>query len=161
MLHQIRKMVAFAALVIRHNVPNPLDLLKTAFTETKLTVPKAPALGLFLVEVKAESYNEHMVARLRTQGLDRGELSFAPYEQEMTAFKEKFIYEEMWTRETQSNIFSDWIRALDEQPTHFMYFLNPTGRVVEEWRSSAWLKDDQDGENGDKEDEEDGQQDNE
>ena len=49
MLHQIRKMVGMVVMMIRTKTPN--SLLKLCFGETRLNIPKAPALGLLLEQV--------------------------------------------------------------------------------------------------------------
>ena len=49
MLHQIRKMIGMCIMMVR--TKTPADMLSKCFGETRLNIPKAPALGLLLEKV--------------------------------------------------------------------------------------------------------------
>jgi tRNA pseudouridine38-40 synthase len=105
MLHQIRKMIGMAALVIRTGCP--LSRIEEAFGETKINIPKAPALGLLLEQPVYDSYNN----RLKEFGHDA--LGFAPYEEEMDKFKHAFIYDKIFKEEQQEHVFSGFFSFID------------------------------------------------
>ena len=105
MLHQIRKMIGMAALVIRTGCP--LSRIEEAFGETNINIPKAPALGLLLEQPVYDSYNN----RLKEFGHDA--LGFAPYEEEMDKFKHAFIYDKIFKEEQQEHVFSGFFSFID------------------------------------------------
>ncbi|KGK37995.1 tRNA pseudouridine(38-40) synthase [Pichia kudriavzevii] len=105
MLHQIRKMIGMAALVIRTGCP--LSRIQEAFGESKINIPKAPALGLLLEQPVYDSYNQ----RLKEFGHD--ELSFAKYEKEMDDFKHKYIYDKIFKEEQEEHVFSGFFSFID------------------------------------------------
>jgi len=50
MLHQIRKMIGFVIMLIRLGLPS--EIINVSMTDIRVRIPKAPALGLLLVEVR-------------------------------------------------------------------------------------------------------------
>lgn len=105
MLHQIRKMIGMAALVIRTGCP--LDRIQEAFGETRINIPKAPALGLLLEQPVYDSYNE----KLKTYGHEA--LGFDNYEKEMNEFKHAFIYDKIFKEEQEEHVFSGFFSFID------------------------------------------------
>ena len=105
MLHQIRKMIGMASLVIRTGCP--LERIEQAFGETKINIPKAPALGLLLEQPVYDSYNN----KLKDFGHDA--LTFDKYKEEMDAFKHKFIYDKIFKEEQQEHVFSGFFSFID------------------------------------------------
>lgn len=105
MLHQIRKMIGMAALVIRTGCP--LERIQEAFGETKINIPKAPALGLLLEQPVYDSYNE----KLQTFGHES--LDFEKFKKEMDIFKHKFIYDKIFKEEQEEHVFSGFFSFID------------------------------------------------
>ncbi|MCJ1379417.1 tRNA pseudouridine synthase 1 [Xylographa soralifera] len=91
MMHQIRKMVSMAALVVRSGCPE--DRVLDSYGATRMVIPKTPGLGLLLERPVFESYN----ARGRGEG--RAEVGFAGWEDVMREFKQREIYERVWREE--------------------------------------------------------------
>lgn len=105
MLHQIRKMIALAVLVVRCNLPASKvgDLL----SPVDLGIPKAPALGLLLERPMYDAYNQ------RLERLGREAIKFDPYEEDIEKFKQKYIYDRIYSQELAENEFWAFFTFLD------------------------------------------------
>lgn len=96
MMHQIRKMVAMATLVVRCGAP--IERIEESYGERKISIPKAPGLGLLLERPVFDSYNTRAVENLQREPID-----FNKYEKEMNEFKQKEIYERIYREEEKDN----------------------------------------------------------
>ena len=96
MMHQIRKMVSMAALVIRCGCHE--GRIQDSFMADRFVIPKAPSLGLLLERPVFDTYSE----RLSEQG-DRLPIEFTQYEKEMEEFKQREIYERIFREEERDN----------------------------------------------------------
>lgn len=96
MMHQIRKMVAMAALVVRCGCDE--QTLEESYASDKISIPKAPGLGLLLERPVFDSYNERLAGRYARETLD-----FSKFEKEMEEFKQKEIYERIFREEERDN----------------------------------------------------------
>ncbi|KAL8945643.1 MAG: hypothetical protein Q9222_007846 [Ikaeria aurantiellina] len=94
MMHQIRKMVTMAAFIVRCGAPE--SILEESYGHEKLTVPKAPSLGLLLERPVFETYNKKMRF---SGGEERGEVGFEKYRVELEEFKQREIYERIFREE--------------------------------------------------------------
>lgn len=92
MMHQIRKMVAMAVLCVRCAVP--LERIKQSYGPTRISIPKAPGLGLLLERPVFESYSKKA-----QESFDKEALSFDKYDKEIEEFKQKQIYTRIWDTE--------------------------------------------------------------
>ncbi|KAL6454094.1 PUS1 tRNA pseudouridine synthase 1 [Candida maltosa Xu316] len=110
MLHQIRKMIAMAALITRLSLPPAL--IQTFFTEKKINIPKAPALGLLLENPVYDGYNPKLVS------LGYDEVDFSKYEKEMLDFKMKNIYDKIYADELKENTFYAFFGYIDSYKTN-------------------------------------------
>ncbi|KAJ3054432.1 tRNA pseudouridine synthase 1 [Rhizophlyctis rosea] len=125
MLHQIRKMIGLAVLMIRTEAG--IDLVKESFKREKLNIPKAPGLGLLLEQVVYESYNR----KIRTmRGSEAQAIDFGPYTATIEQFKEKYIYTDLVQEELTTAVFDEWTRVVDSRPEDYGWFLNPDGSVA-------------------------------
>lgn len=95
MMHQIRKMVAMAVMVVRCGAP--LDLINESYGPRRISIPKAPGLGLMLERPMFTEYNK------KAAGLDREAIDFSKYEDKITAFKDEHIYRRMFELEEKEN----------------------------------------------------------
>lgn len=92
MMHQIRKMVAMAVLCVR--CAAPVDRIKQSYGPTRISIPKAPGLGLLLERPVFETYS------LKAQNsFGKEPLNFDKYEKEIEEFKHKQIYTRIWDTE--------------------------------------------------------------
>jgi tRNA pseudouridine38-40 synthase len=94
MMHQIRKMVAMATMIVRAGC-HP-DRIPETYGPDRIAIPKAPGLGLLLERPIFEAYNK------KAGGLDRQPLNFGRWETEMNEFKQREIYDRIFREEEQS-----------------------------------------------------------
>ena len=95
MMHQIRKMVSMVALIIRCGCHE--GRIQDSYLAQRLSIPKAPSLGLLLERPVFDAYNEKLV------GFGREAIDFKRYEKEMGEFKQREIYDRIFREEEQHN----------------------------------------------------------
>lgn len=100
MMHQIRKMVTMAALVVRCGCPE--ERMKESYGQEKLSIPKAPSLGLLLERPVFDTYNRNLV---REGPNKRGEVEFERFEEEIREFKQREIYERIFREEDRDAVY--------------------------------------------------------
>ncbi|KLU90263.1 tRNA pseudouridine synthase 1 [Magnaporthiopsis poae ATCC 64411] len=121
MMHQIRKMVAMAVLLVRSGAP-PANRIKTSYGPKRISIPKAPGLGLLLERPVFDNYSKRAV-----QTLDRPPLNFDKFEAEIQAFKDEQIYKRMWDVEERSNVFHTFFNQLDSFATDYFLWVTANG----------------------------------
>ena len=119
MMHQIRKMVSMAALVVRCGTHE--GRIQDTYLEQHLSIPKAPSLGLLLERPVFDSYNKKL------QDLGRRPIDFSSYDREIQEFKQKHIYERMFEVEDQENTFHVFFASLDQARSAQLLFLSSVG----------------------------------
>ena len=97
-MHQIRKMVSMVALVVRCGCHE--GRLQDTYLADKVSIPKAPGLGLLLERPVFDSYNERMGGQ---NGRER--IEFDKFSKEMEEFKQREIYERIFREEERDNQF--------------------------------------------------------
>ncbi|KAI3625679.1 hypothetical protein CBS9595_001040 [Malassezia furfur] len=146
MLHQIRKMIGLLVLIGRTNAP--LSLISQAFGPARIHVPKAPGLGLLLVEPHFGGYNikvannneriDRMIAQRsgtskplpeNAEGGKREPVDFVEFQEKMDAFKQTFIYDEIHRTEDATAEFAKWLNYLDVFVGPDFEYLNPEGHI--------------------------------
>ena len=133
MLHQIRKMIGLAILMIRTRTP--ASLVTKTFGKTRLNIPKAPALGLLLERPLFNQYNS-TADKAGAATVHRERVDFAKYDAQANAFKEEWIYSALVKEESDQNVFSAWNRLVDGFAPEFGWFLNADGSIDESRRPS-------------------------
>ncbi|PVI06371.1 pseudouridine synthase [Periconia macrospinosa] len=115
MMHQIRKMVGMATLIVRCGTS--LDIMEESFKNVTVRIPKAPGLGLLLERPVFDSYNQKQA---KTNG--RESIDFSKFNQEIEEFKEREIYQRIFREEAEGNQFNAFFTHLDnyKDPT-FLY----------------------------------------
>ena len=98
MMHQIRKMVTMAALIVRCGCHE--GRVQDSYMADKLSIPKAPGLGLLLERPVFDTYNERLVGQP-----DKAPIDFKKYEKEMEEFKQREIYERIFREEERENTY--------------------------------------------------------
>lgn len=96
MMHQIRKMVGLASLIVRCGTP--LERMDESYENQKMAIPKAPGLGLLLERPVFENYN-----RRATDSLGKETIDFSKYEEKIQAFKDEEIYKRIFNVEEKEN----------------------------------------------------------
>ncbi|MCJ1398300.1 tRNA pseudouridine synthase 1 [Xylographa trunciseda] len=119
MMHQIRKMVSMAALVVRCGCPP--GRIAESYGPLRMVVPKAPGLGLLLERPVFESYN----ARGRGEG--RAEVGFEGWEGEMGEWKQREIYERIFREEERDRIFHVMFSNIDNFRSAQLLYLSSKG----------------------------------
>ncbi|KAJ1928010.1 tRNA pseudouridine synthase 1 [Tieghemiomyces parasiticus] len=146
MMHQIRKMVGLVILMVRADLPET-EIFAQAVREPKLNLPKAPSLGLLLERVVFDSYNRKVQATATQKGGEdeRPPIVFDPYQSEIDAFRESFIYSQIIATEKAEDVFDSWLLHFEAFPEYFP-FLASGGKVLDQdcvVRDSAPLPTDQ------------------
>ncbi|KAJ6134435.1 TRNA pseudouridine synthase [Penicillium sp. IBT 18751x] len=121
MMHQIRKMVAMATLVVRSGCP--ADRIEDTYGPHRIAIPKAPGLGLLLERPIFDSYNQ------KAEGLGRERVAFDKFTKEMEEFKQREIYDRIFREEEESAAFGSFFNHIDHFPGN--YFLYVTSGGVE------------------------------
>lgn len=98
MMHQIRKMISMVALMVRCGCHE--GRLQDSYMQDRITIPKAPGLGLLLERPVFDTYNEKLVGEFGREGID-----FGRYEKEMEEFKQREIYERIFREEERDHQF--------------------------------------------------------
>ncbi|KAI8812847.1 pseudouridine synthase [Cladochytrium replicatum] len=128
MIHQIRRMVGFAIMLIRTECP--VSLVSEAFKKTRMNIPRAPGLGLLLRQTVFRTYN----LRSLGPGSERPPIDFDQYKETIDAFTEKWIYSGIVAEEKKTFEFDNWIRGIDERASEIRWYLTKDGKLVEEDR---------------------------
>jgi tRNA pseudouridine38-40 synthase len=97
MMHQIRKMVGMVALMVRCGC-DPKRITESYGPE-KISIPKAPSLGLLLERPIFDSYNKRA-----KHDLGKDPIDFDKFRKEMDEFKQREIYERMYRDEEKDNM---------------------------------------------------------
>jgi len=93
-MHQIRKMVAMAALLARCGTS--LDRIPQSYGAARIAVPKAPSLGLWLERPVFAAYNS------KVEG-ERKPIEFTPFDKEIREFKDREIYSRIYKTEEEES----------------------------------------------------------
>jgi tRNA pseudouridine38-40 synthase len=108
MIHQIRKMIGMVIMLVRTQ-SKYMDF----FSSTKVSVPKAPALGLLLERPIFDLYNKSKKCNV----------SFEDYHEQIDSFKEAFIYSHIIRQEEESGHFLRWKKLVDYYASDYQYLL--------------------------------------
>ena len=96
MMHQIRKMVAMVALVVRCG--SPITIISESYGPVTISIPKAPGLGLLLERPVFETYNERAAKEFSREKID-----FNKFQKEMDEFKQREIYDRIFREEEKDH----------------------------------------------------------
>ncbi|KAI8840533.1 pseudouridine synthase [Chytridium lagenaria] len=127
MLHQIRKMVGMAILLMRTG--SPPSFIQQTFKSTKLNVPKAPALGLFLRYPLFSAYNKKF-GKLSNGG--REDVDMSRYEDKVNPFVRTWIYDKIFAEEEKDHVFLNWLYYVTIHKNDFTWWLNEEGIIRED-----------------------------
>lgn len=119
MMHQIRKMVSMVALLVRCGCHE--GRIQDSYAADKLSIPKAPSLGLLLECPVFEVYNEKL------EGFGYSRIDFGRYEKEMEEFKQREIYERIFREEERDRTFHSFFAGLDNTRSSQLLYLSSVG----------------------------------
>ncbi|SLM39388.1 Pseudouridine synthase, catalytic domain [Lasallia pustulata] len=120
MMHQIRKMVSMVALVVRCGCPDSRVL--DTYREDKVSIPKAPGLGLLLERPVFDTYNQRLVTEY-----GREKIEFTKFEKEMEEFKQREIYERIFREEERDHHFHTFFASIDNFKSAQLLYLTSMG----------------------------------
>ncbi|KAI0180793.1 pseudouridine synthase [Hypoxylon sp. FL1284] len=127
MMHQIRKMVGMAVLVAR--CATPLARFAESFGPARISIPKAPSLGLLLERPVFESYNKRAQDQFSLAPLD-----YAAHEADMQAFKDEQIYRRIFELEEKENSFHTFFHQIDNYKSAYFLWVTAGGLEAAEVR---------------------------
>lgn len=119
MMHQIRKMVSMVTLLVRCGTHE--GRMQDTFMSERLSIPKAPSLGLLLERPLFDEYNK----KLEEFGHKR--IDYGRYEHEIENFKQREIYERIFREEERDNTFHVFFSGLDGTRSTQLLFLSSMG----------------------------------
>ncbi|RGP75482.1 trna pseudouridine38-40 synthase [Fusarium sporotrichioides] len=125
MMHQIRKMVGLASLIVRCGTP--MERIKESYQNQKMAIPKAPGLGLLLERPVFHNYNRKATESLGKEGID-----FDKYDDKIQAFKDKQIYTRIFSVEEKDNSFHMFFNQIDQFKTNHFLWLTAGGMKAAE-----------------------------
>ena len=128
MMHQIRKMIGMALLLVRCGTR--ISLIRDSYEKSNvLPIPKAPGIGLLLERPVFESYNK------KCAGFGRELVAFDGFQKEMDSFRETFIYGRMWQQESREDVFGQFVGFVDGYRSEAFCYLGSKGvKAIEEAR---------------------------
>jgi tRNA pseudouridine38-40 synthase len=98
MMHQIRKMVGMASLMVRCGTP--FERLDQCLGHDLYSIPKAPGLGLLLERPVFNNYNANSAKQH-----DRAPIDFSKYEKDIEEFKRREIYDRIFREEDRDHTY--------------------------------------------------------
>ena len=119
MMHQIRKMVSMIALMVRCGCHD--GRLQDSYMANKISIPKAPSLGLLLERPVFDVYNEKL------EQFGREKIDFCRHEKEMEEFKQREIYERIFREEERDGCFHSFFTGLDNTRSAQLLYLSSVG----------------------------------
>ncbi|KAI9659320.1 MAG: tRNA pseudouridine synthase 1 [Bathelium mastoideum] len=132
MMHQIRKMVGMAVLAVRCGADAGPLIRRSYDWDAKLSIPKAPGLGLLLERPVFDSYNRRVEEKFK----DRALIGFERYEKAMDEFKEREIYGRVFGEEQRDGVFHSFFSHVDNYREP--YFLFVTSKGVEATKEAKY-----------------------
>lgn len=120
MMHQIRKMVAMVALVVRSGAKT--EIIKESYGPPNISIPKAPGLGLLLERPVFDSYNNRAKSEYNREKLD-----FNKYQKEMDEFKQREIYDRIFREEERDHQFHAFFHHIDHHKTDYFLWVTAGG----------------------------------
>ena len=121
--------IAMAMLITRTNTP--ISLIADSFENQKINIPKAPALGLLLERPIFKVYNDKMRKKANNV-LERDEISFDKYNDQIEAFKREWIYTKIFDTENDEHVFDGYLTSLDSHIGPDYLYLNEDGIIPDE-----------------------------
>ncbi|KAI7872705.1 pseudouridine synthase [Spinellus fusiger] len=127
MLHQIRKMISMALLVVRTGTP--LSIIESSFHTDRINIPKAPAVGLLLERPVFDSFNKSLLSKQNAN--IRDPITFDNIKG-VDSFKQAWIYKTIFESEAEERGFDTFLRSFDSHFGNDFKYLNSEGVIPEE-----------------------------
>ncbi|CZT06899.1 hypothetical protein WAI453_012843 [Rhynchosporium graminicola] len=120
MMHQIRKMVAMVALIVRCG--SNISIMNDSYGAANISIPKAPGLGLLLERPVFDSYNQKAVNEF-----SREKINFDKYQKEMDEFKQREIYDRIFREEERDHQFHAFFHHIDHFRSDYFLWVTAEG----------------------------------
>ncbi|KAI0540837.1 pseudouridine synthase [Xylaria digitata] len=127
MMHQIRKMVGMAVLAVRCSTP--WSRFEESYSTARISIPKAPSLGLLLERPVFDTYNKRA-----TETLNLEELNFSNHEKDIQVFKEEHIYRRIFELEEKENSFHLFFNQIDTFKSDYFLWVTAGGLDIAKQR---------------------------
>ncbi|KAF2970982.1 hypothetical protein GQX73_g2543 [Xylaria multiplex] len=127
MMHQIRKMVGMAVLAVR--CATPWSRFEESYSTARISIPKAPSLGLLLERPVFDTYNKRA-----TENLNLEALNFSNHEKDIQAFKEEHIYRRIFELEEKENSFHLFFNQIDTFKSDYFLWVTTGGLEIAKQR---------------------------
>uniref|UniRef100_A0AAV1TFB5 Pseudouridine synthase I TruA alpha/beta domain-containing protein n=1 Tax=Peronospora matthiolae TaxID=2874970 RepID=A0AAV1TFB5_9STRA len=113
LLHHIRKMIGTAVEIVS-GICDP-STIERAMQLTKMDLPKAPSLGLYLAQAHFEVYNSKLADSIQTSHplLNLKEPAVA---EAVEQFKRDFIFDHIIKHEESTRTYAKWLRTMEVLP---------------------------------------------
>ncbi|POM67945.1 tRNA pseudouridine(38-40) synthase [Phytophthora palmivora] len=120
LLHHIRKMIGTAVEIV--SGVTDTSTIERAMELTKMDLPKAPSVGLYLAQAHFEVYNMKMADSIQTSHppLDLKEPGVAAAVEQ---FKHDYIFDHIMKHEEHTRTYAKWLRTMEILP--FDYVAKP------------------------------------
>ncbi|KAL3425013.1 tRNA pseudouridine synthase [Phlyctema vagabunda] len=135
MMHQIRKMIAMAALVVRCG--SATNIMYESYESGKISIPKAPSLGLLLERPVFETYNSRAEKEYGKEKID-----FDKFETEMNEFKQREIYDRIFREENKDHQFHTFFNHIDHYRSDYFLWITASGVAASKQSKAAAVLDD-------------------
>ncbi|KAF2834371.1 pseudouridine synthase [Patellaria atrata CBS 101060] len=119
MMHQIRKMVGMATLVVRCGCP--ISRIQDCFGPADVSIPKAPGIGLLLERPVFDTYNG------KTEKFEKEKIDFGKYEVDILEFKQREIYDKIFLEEEKESQFNTFFSQIDNYKEPYFLYLTSGG----------------------------------
>ncbi|CZR67262.1 related to tRNA-pseudouridine synthase I [Phialocephala subalpina] len=136
MMHQIRKMVAMVALIVRCG--SSTSIMQETYGPANISIPKAPSLGLLLERPVFDTYNQRAVTEYMREKID-----FDKYEKEMNEFKQREIYDRLYREEERDHQFHAFFHHIDHFKTDYFLWITASGISAAKQSKSISRRDEQ------------------
>ncbi|KAF1812636.1 pseudouridine synthase [Eremomyces bilateralis CBS 781.70] len=120
MMHQIRKMVSMAALIVRCGTP--VVRIPESFEHTTIAIPKAPGLGLLLERPIFDTYN-----KIQAEKFDKEPIDFSKYDAQIQEFKQREIYNRIFEEDAKDHTFYNFFSHVDGYKESSFLYLSSKG----------------------------------
>ncbi|CAI5702203.1 hypothetical protein KXD40_002659 [Peronospora effusa] len=117
LLHHIRKMIGTAVEVVSGVTDS--STIERAMALTKMDLPKAPSVGLYLAQAHFEVYNMKMADSIQTSRppLDLKDPSVA---EAVEQFKRDYIFDHIMKHEERTRTYAKWLRTMEALPFDYV-----------------------------------------
>ncbi|CAI5743733.1 unnamed protein product [Peronospora destructor] len=117
LLHHIRKMIGTAVEIVSGVAGS--STIESAMALTKMDLPKAPSVGLYLAQAHFEVYNMKMADSIQTLRLPL-DLKEPAVAEAVEKFKRDYIFDHIMKHEERTRTYAKWLRTMEVLPFDYV-----------------------------------------